>query len=90
MFKVKIVFPSLFQLWDFKQIFPKRVLETRCRKHSLICICTEEEIELAIHAYRATVEPAVDDPKNQNVGPSHKPASLRNGLESLSYYLFRF
>lgn len=55
MIKVKIVFPSLFQLWDFKQVFRKRVLQTFCWRRSLICLCSESEIELAIHAYNAKV-----------------------------------
>ena len=53
--KVKIVFPSLLQLWDFKQLFRKRVLKTFCLRRSLICLCSESEIELAIHAYNARV-----------------------------------
>ncbi len=55
MMKVKIVFPSLFQLWDFKQMFRRRVLKTACWRRSLICLCSEAEIELAIHAYDAKV-----------------------------------
>lgn len=55
MVKVKIVFPSLLQFWDFKQIFRKRVLQTRCWRRSLVCLCSESEIELAIHAYNAKV-----------------------------------
>ena len=56
MAKVRIVFPSLLMLWDFKQVFGKRVLKTVCLKRTLICTCSEAEIELAIHAYSAKVE----------------------------------
>lgn len=56
MTKVKIVFPSLFELWDFKQMFRNRVLKTICLRRSLICLCSEAEIELAIYAYKAKVE----------------------------------
>lgn len=52
---MKIVFPSLLKLWDFKQVFRKRVLKTLCLRRSLICLCSDSEIELAIHAYDAKV-----------------------------------
>lgn len=55
MIKVKIIFPSLFQLWDFKQIFRRRVLQTIFWRRSLVCLCSESEIELAICAYEAKV-----------------------------------
>ena len=54
--KVKIIFNSLIELWDFKQVLPKSVLQTMCMKRSLTCLCSEAEIELAIHAYHAKVE----------------------------------
>ncbi len=57
MTKVRIVFPSLFQLWDFKQVFRESVLQTICRKRSLVCLCSEALIELAVYAYEADVFP---------------------------------
>jgi hypothetical protein len=59
MIKVRIVFDSLLKLWDFKGVLRKSVLQTFCMKNSLICLCTEAEIELAIHAYHAKVEEVV-------------------------------
>lgn len=59
MIKVRIVFASLFELWEFKQVLRKSVLQTFCMKRSLTCMCTEAEIELAIHAYHAQVEEIV-------------------------------
>ena len=54
--KVKIVFNCLLNLWDYKQILQKNVLQTIFFQRSLICFCTESEIELAINAYHARVE----------------------------------
>jgi hypothetical protein len=68
MMKVRIVFPTLLQLWDFKQIFRKRVLKTSCLKRSLICVCSEAEIELAIHGYNAKVLSA-DEKDGKNSFP---------------------
>lgn len=55
MSKVRIVFPSLFMLWEFKQVFRKTVVKTLFFRRSLVCVCTESQIELAIHAYNAKV-----------------------------------
>ncbi|GAA4745740.1 hypothetical protein [Flavisolibacter ginsenosidimutans] len=60
MAKVRIVFPSLFKLWDFKLSFRESVVKTICTKRTLICCCSESEIELAIHAYEAKVEAATE------------------------------
>ena len=54
--KVKIVFSNLIELWDFKGVLPKAVIKTMCMKRSLMCLCTEAEIELATYAYHAKVE----------------------------------
>ena len=56
MIKVKIVFATLFELWDYRGIVSRRVLETMCWKRSITCLCTEAEIELARNAYHAKVE----------------------------------
>lgn len=57
MVKVRLVFPSLFQLWDFKQVFRTSVLKTICSKRSLVCLCSDALLELAVHAYNAKVHP---------------------------------
>jgi len=56
MIKVTIVFTSLLRLWDYKGILNKRLVQTKFTKRSLTCFCTEAEIELARHAYHASVE----------------------------------
>lgn len=55
MVKVRIIFPSLFELWDFKQVFRSNVLKTICRRRSLVCLCSDALIELAVYAYKANV-----------------------------------
>ena len=54
--KYIIVFNCRLKLWDFKQILSNGVLQTILWKRSITCVCTEEEIELALHAYDAKVE----------------------------------
>ena len=56
MVKVKIIFNCRLKLWDFRQIIQKRVLQVILWKRSLICLCSETEIQIALHAYNARVE----------------------------------
>lgn len=56
MMKVKIVFNCRLKLWDFKQVIQKRVVHMLLWKRSLICLCSESEIEIARHAYNAKIE----------------------------------
>jgi hypothetical protein len=56
MIKVRIVFDCRVKLWDFKQVLCRSVLCTIFWKRSIICLCTEAEIQLARHAYDAKVE----------------------------------
>jgi hypothetical protein len=62
MMKVRIVFTCRVKLWDFKQVFHQRVLQIILWKRSLICLCSETEIEIAKHGYNARVE-AVNERK---------------------------
>lgn len=55
MAKVLIVFPSILMLWDFKIVFYKSVVQNFCFRRSLVCLCTQEQIDLAVQAYGAKV-----------------------------------
>lgn len=81
MMKVKIVFPSLLQLWDFKQVFREHVLQTICWRNSLICLCSESEIELAVNAYHAKVEKLNEESLKNNTTDKQQT----HGFKSLQF-----
>jgi hypothetical protein len=56
MVKVNLVFRTLWELWDFKQVIKDHVTKTVFSKRVLVGELTEAEIELAIHAYHARAE----------------------------------
>ena len=53
--KVHLVFPSLFNVWSFKQSFRHSIVQTTFYKRSLVCFYSEALIELAENAYEAKV-----------------------------------
>ena len=53
--RVQLVFDSYIKLWYFKQILISKKLKTDRKKCSLSGECTEAELELAVHAYKASV-----------------------------------
>ncbi|RYF85808.1 MAG: hypothetical protein EON98_05540 [Chitinophagaceae bacterium] len=53
MVKIEMHFPSLLKLWEFCMVTGKRVIKTSFRKQTIVCECTEAEIELATHLYQA-------------------------------------
>jgi len=56
MVKVNLVFRTLWELWDFKQLIKEHTTKSIFRKRALEGELTEAEIELAIHAYHARAE----------------------------------
>lgn len=53
--KVRLQFPSLFNVWSFKQSFRQNVVQSTFSKRSLVCLYSEALVELAEHAYEAKV-----------------------------------
>ena len=55
--RFEISFPSLFTLLSFRSLVKPRIQKTSLLRNTLRCVCTEDEILLAIHAYAAKVIP---------------------------------
>jgi hypothetical protein len=58
--KVQLVFNSFFQLWYFRNLCNKKNLKINFKNRSLLGTCSEAEMELAIHAYKASVKQVTD------------------------------
>ena len=56
MMKVNLVFRTLWEMWDFKQLIKDHVTKTIFRKRVLVGELTEAEIELAVQVYHARAE----------------------------------
>ena len=54
--RVQLVFDSYLKLWYFKQILNNKKMKTDRKSRSLCGECTEAEMELAVHAYKASVK----------------------------------
>jgi len=54
--KVQLVFHSFFELWFFRLLVNKKELKWNKKTKSLSGNCTEAELELAVHAYHASVQ----------------------------------
>ncbi|GAC1427037.1 MAG: hypothetical protein NVS1B13_19860 [Flavisolibacter sp.] len=53
--KVRLIFPDIFSLWQFKREITGGLIEADFGKKTLICDCTSEQIELAVIKYKAKV-----------------------------------
>jgi hypothetical protein len=54
--RVQLVFNSFFKLWYFKLLLNSKKLKINRKTRSLCGECTEAELELAVHAYKASVK----------------------------------
>lgn len=53
--KFEIRFESFWGWCEFWSLVSSRTIKSSFHKYSLICLCTESEIELAIHALKGRV-----------------------------------
>jgi hypothetical protein len=53
--RVTLKFPTLFLLWSFAQTLTSHSVEINTRERTLICDCTEENIEAAVTGFKARV-----------------------------------
>jgi hypothetical protein len=53
--RVQLVFNSFLKLWYFKLLLNRKKLKINRKTRTLSGDCTEAELELAVHAYEASV-----------------------------------